>query len=99
VTRLSATAIGKKLGLLFIKQAQVHPIEQQRRDATFNRGQRSLLDELGYGQSPEGQAKALTESGDYYERIRRLYDQIYGALDTTEGTAGEKETKVLSVPQ
>ncbi len=99
MARPPSSALGKQLGLHLIKQAQVHPIEHQRRAAQFNLGQRELLDEFGYEQGSEGQMSALADSDDYYRRIRELYDQIHTARTGALQTAGEKETKVLSIPQ
>jgi len=98
---LDAIAFGKRLGKQnienFFKVSQAHPIEQQRRTAQYMTGQRSLLEQLGYG--PEEELRAMAENEEYYRRLRELYNQIYGATVAPSSTAGEKATKVLSVPQ
>lgn len=88
---LDATAFGKHLGKQNIenlfKVSQAHPADQH-----------SAIQYATGPQAPEEQA-AKVETEEYYRRLRQLYEQIYNAASGGSGTASEKATQVLSVPQ
>lgn len=94
-----------------VKEAQLHPVEAMRQGAAWNVGLKDLWGE--YGINPEDEMAAqrtLASNPEYFQRMRSLYDKVYGQAEPTmsevaaarkkpANISAENAPKVVSAPK
>lgn len=78
-------------------EAPHHPVEMQRRMSGYNVGLHDLMNEFGVSEAdPIAAQRLLAENEDYYNRLRALHDQYFGAPTLSEAVAAEKRPTDIS---
>lgn len=81
-----------------VKEAQLHPVEAMRQGAAWNTGLKDLWGEYGIDPGDEIAAQhALASNPDYYQRMRSLYDKVYGQETPTMSEVAAAEKKPVNI--
>lgn len=93
----------RRAGVQFIdklvKEAQLHPVEAMRQGAAWNVGLKDLWGEYGINPDEDEMAvqRAMTNNPEYFQRMKSLYDKVYGQATPTMSEAAAASKKPVNI--